>query len=728
MKQIISCLAAILLASLHPIISSATTIHVPSEQPTIQLGIEATAPGDTVLIASGTYSDCTYEAWCSSHGGGPRRVCFAMVDSIHVIGNVDDPGSVIVDAGQSGGVIFSEDAHGASIEGLTISGGSTTDIWNGSGGGLFIYISSLQIRHCIFSDNTSPDHGGGVQCADSTVDFDYCVFQNNTANTSGGGIYATYSNSSFTGCDFVNNSADGGFSEYGGGGGIYIDSSQLTVSECSFTGNTAANRNGGALVCYTSTSGIIQGTSFIDNSSRRGGALMCRWESSPTFLNCTITGNSSTESGGGISCLQTAHPHFQFSDILENTSPLGPDGNIPTDCSVDLHCCDIDLSQWEGDGLVTVSDYGCNSSADVLMFTDFTDGAMPESMRIEFGDGTPEDGYFNWLSNTRIQFGDPEWQNYTVRLGIQYHEVGSTLFVHWDKEHDGTDDSLSYRLRYEQGSDSAYLEDFDGDPNQHHFNVLDLTTAPDAQVNQVYICYAQADNSGVSAGIEGVFGLSSSHSLYRSGYAAIQCTKDARIEWIEVIGEYLSQLAAPILDIIEVPPEYRVLVWENPADPEFVETCIYRGIEPGFSLGDPLLCTTSESFLETDLHQYYYVIRYRDIDGRWSAPSNEVASQYPTPVSDVPHQVALGPIFPNPFNPSTTIQFNLVHACHVTISVYSLDGRLMSTLSDNELRSGLHSVNWNGTDNSGRPLASGIYLCRLDAGGIEMTKRMALIR
>jgi len=94
------------------------------------------------------------------------------------------------------------------------------------------------------------------------------------------------------------------------------------------------------------------------------------------------------------------------------------------------------------------------------------------------------------------------------------------------------------------------------------------------------------------------------------------------------------------------------------------------------------------------------------------------------PVADVPSLIHLHQNYPNPFNPSTTIQFDLNQAATVTLSVYSIDGRLISTLVQNENRqAGTHFVTFNATN-----LASGMYLYRLSAAGQVSTGRMMLVK
>ena len=84
--------------------------------------------------------------------------------------------------------------------------------------------------------------------------------------------------------------------------------------------------------------------------------------------------------------------------------------------------------------------------------------------------------------------------------------------------------------------------------------------------------------------------------------------------------------------------------------------------------------------------------------------------------------------YPNPFNPRTTIHYDLPESGSVRLQVYDLSGRLVTTLVDEVRALGFHEVTWTGRDASGRSVPSGVYLCRLEAGGKVVHGRMTLVR
>jgi hypothetical protein len=84
--------------------------------------------------------------------------------------------------------------------------------------------------------------------------------------------------------------------------------------------------------------------------------------------------------------------------------------------------------------------------------------------------------------------------------------------------------------------------------------------------------------------------------------------------------------------------------------------------------------------------------------------------------------------FPNPFNPSTTIQFELPRFSQVNLSVYDINGKLVKNLLKGQYQAGNYSVRWNGTASSGENVASGVYVYHLQAEGQQMSKKMVLVR
>ncbi len=84
--------------------------------------------------------------------------------------------------------------------------------------------------------------------------------------------------------------------------------------------------------------------------------------------------------------------------------------------------------------------------------------------------------------------------------------------------------------------------------------------------------------------------------------------------------------------------------------------------------------------------------------------------------------------YPNPFNPETTIRFSVKEAGPVSVEIYNLKGQLVKRLVNEEKTAGEHSVVWNGTDNNNRPVSSGVYFYRMNAGKYSSSKKMIMMK
>ncbi|MHB9028571.1 MAG: right-handed parallel beta-helix repeat-containing protein, partial [Candidatus Latescibacterota bacterium] len=112
-------------------------------------------------------------------------------------------------------------------------------------------------------------------------------------------------------------------------------------------------------------------------------------------------------------------------------------------------------------------------------------------------------------------------------------------------------------------------------------------------------------------------------------------------------------------------------------------------------------------------------------------PPDMGAYEYPQRIGveeQSPVSFALLPNYPNPFNPTTTISFSLQKEDQTELTVYDITGRKVQTLLAQKMSAGEHSVVWDGRDDKGKPVSSGVYFTRLAAGKRIATGKMLLIR
>ena len=105
--------------------------------------------------------------------------------------------------------------------------------------------------------------------------------------------------------------------------------------------------------------------------------------------------------------------------------------------------------------------------------------------------------------------------------------------------------------------------------------------------------------------------------------------------------------------------------------------------------------------------------------------------QSPTAVHDViglPLEFFVSANYPNPFNPSTKINYTIPEHNYVKVEVYDMTGSLIRTLIDKEQAPGNYTVTWNGRNNRGQSVSSGVYLLNVNADAVSKQIKMVLLK
>ena len=94
----------------------------------------------------------------------------------------------------------------------------------------------------------------------------------------------------------------------------------------------------------------------------------------------------------------------------------------------------------------------------------------------------------------------------------------------------------------------------------------------------------------------------------------------------------------------------------------------------------------------------------------------------------IPKQTRLHPNYPNPFNMNTTIRYDLNTNSHVSIKIFNILGQEVHTLFNGKQSPGEKRISWNGLDNNGNPVSSGVYIISLDTGKFRQMRKMVLLK
>jgi len=310
-------LAAVFAVLLPMTTSTARTWHIQpdgsGDAPTIQAGIDLSVVGDTVLLASGTYHDCTHV------DGEGLRCCAVLKEGVSLRGETGDPSSVRIDAEQLGRCLYIEYATQTIIEGITLTGGYAAGVYGQKdGAGLLAVTSSVRVRDCVFTENHADHTGGGVALIyNLSSQFENCQFLSNSCSSDGGGLYALGTDAPLRTCQFTGNTAKSG-------GGLFCeDGTSMLVEDCVFEGNEATD-GGGVYVWYASPS--FRNCVFRENAADvHGGALHGNLpnydDGTDTSLeDCLVVGNAAGGDGGGLFCRSGADLYVNNCTMVGNMS------------------------------------------------------------------------------------------------------------------------------------------------------------------------------------------------------------------------------------------------------------------------------------------------------------------------------------------------------------------------------------------------------------------------
>jgi hypothetical protein len=174
--------------------------------------------------------------------------------------------------------------------------------------------------------------------------------------------------------------------------------------------------------------------------------------------------------------------------------------------------------------------------------------------------------------------------------------------------------------------------------------------------------------------------------------------------------------------------------WDASTDEDFDYFTVYCAPDPGTPIDQAVVVTTTTDttvVLPDSTQNKYVFVTAKDFNGNESEESNRELNPLVTGVDDggnVPVRTTLHQNVPNPFNPTTTIRFELATAADVTLRIYDVSGRLVRTLVDESMPQARHDVTWNGLNDAGAQVASGVYFYRLTAGDFMQVRKMTILK
>jgi hypothetical protein len=642
---------------------------------TISAAIGAADEGDSILVVSGTFANTSF-----------------FVDrGVSILGGWDEDfggrdletGKTIIDLNND--IAFSSPDSMARLDGFILEHGEgvyqALPFEAYFGGGIRICDSRVCVANCEIRSNAANANalnlgiGGGIFAMNSTVAILDNVIRGNTASK-GGGIYLYKSTGSVENNEISANELTP-YAASPCGSGVYLD----RCPGMRFSGNTIDNNlgasNGAGLYANACNSLSVSGGTFAYNRASIDGGAVFVYKGSAIVDDVRFERNGCTSHGGALHVIGGGSAVVTNCRFLWNGASVG--GGVYAKGSV----CDVRHGLFIGN-----SGTGGAVYASTLLGGTVIGNTIDRSYSEELSGGI-----------TLYNCGIPVFNNIiTNAYGLGIEASGSTLPE--PSFNDVWNNSAGDYDGCSPGAGSLAASPLFADTASGDYHLLVHSPAIDA--GDTSCAYMDPDGSRGDLGCYG----SHEYQMVQPSYPK-ECNSSVDANTI-------------------------ILTWDRNPEADVAFYAVYRDTAENFvpSLDNFLqfIPSADTTFAESYVEGMNYRISAVDSSGYGSGYSNEMRA-VATGVGDVlPHRFALYQNVPNPFNPATTIAFEIDCAANVELVIYDVEGRVVRRLLNEPFAAGLHRASWNGRNDTGSAVASGIYFYRLVAAGQTRTRKMILLK
>jgi len=526
-----------------------------------------------------------------------------------------------------------------------------------------------------------------------------------------------------------------GFTVTGGnsydGGGIYCSSSSPVIADNIITGNVSETYGGGISCNYSApiiinntitlnsssygggisfdryTSSVITGNNITNNNAVEGGGISCSVFSSPSITNNTISENSADTKGGGIYCYYNSSATITNTIIWNNTASLGSDIYIYfSDPSINY--CDV-MGGWEGEGNIDADPLFCNPDG-----SDYT--LAENSPCVGTGEGGDNMGAYD-VGCSAINLSPV-----LEPIDDQEIEEDTDPFIWVTGTYYGSIDN--YTLYAYSDTADFYVID---EPAVFGYGWRFRLTPAENWFGEATVTLILAENeSGLADTTDfmvTVTPINDSPEPFTLIYPTSSDTFEINTDTDETYTFYWDAS-----EDVDSEVNYTATI-----------TLDYFGdtYSDEYESTDSLVSISGYEWavLMTNLNLSRWTLEYivQATDGEYTVESEvgEFVFENTSLSTDnelTPLSFRLHQNHPNPFNPVTTLLYDLPEDANVNITIYDMMGRVVSNLVSSQQRAGYKSVQWSATNNTGQPVSAGLYLYTIEAGEFRQTKKMVLLK
>ena len=526
----------------------------------------------------------------------------------------------------------------------------------------------------------------------------------------GGGIFSSGSSPVIRDCIFTNNSADpyGGF---GVGGAIVAYDGSPSIETCTFTGSLADL--GGAVALFDPIDAMISGCEFQGNvctgtTSDKMGAAIYVQGGSLELVDNIFEGNGTTSTGGAIYAENTAlimtDNHFTGNQALARGGALTITGGtaILTGGSLtgNVSTTMDGGALFAADGVdVTLRNVllSANTSPSIGSAISLNSVGVISVENCIFADNVSNATSMGTLC---ILAGESLFYRNNVMVDNQGGGLGGGVTSH----------TLDYNLFWNNGTDYVGLTPGANDLNAEPIFVDRI--GGDYGVALHSPCLDRGDPDVSCCDVDGSrndIGLCGGPEAVFSAPAAVQGAEKT------ALGDGRQEIT-----------------WTANVEADMAEYVVYRASADVFIPSAGLVVATvahpGNSWIDETPDGGYYLIVPVDDMGYVGGYSEKLEPATAVDDGDAPRFLAVTGVSPNPFNPSTTISFAVPRTAHVNVRIHDMRGRVVTTLVSAEMTAGRHQHVWDGRDDGGAVVATGVYLVRIHDGEHAVTAKLMLTK